>query len=85
MADHRLAHPEPVDGCFGCRVLGIGFQGLQSRYGSDPVETKPVVGDEGSRSGRVMGEHHVHWDGRRDAVARPPTMKYRLGPDREEQ
>ena len=34
MAKHLERHPEPVDGCFGCRVIGISF-------GSVPGGTRP--------------------------------------------
>ena len=27
MALHTDHHPQPVDGCFGCKVLGIGYDG----------------------------------------------------------
>lgn len=73
MADHRVAHPEDVEGCFGCKTYGIGFQGLQSREGKDPVQRVPVRADEGPAAGRPIGEHKVHWDGRQDAVVRAPT------------
>jgi len=34
MAKHLERHPEPVEGCFGCRVIGISF-------GSVPGGTRP--------------------------------------------
>ena len=77
MADHRIAHPEPVENCFGCKTLGIGFQGLQSRLGADPVQTVPIVADDGNRAGQTVGRHEIHWDGRKDAVAMAPTTVMR--------
>jgi hypothetical protein len=74
MADHRGAHPAPVAGCFGCKVLGVGFQGLQSRHGVDPVQRVPVTADDGPRAGRVVGRHDVHWDGVQDARVFAPRL-----------
>ncbi len=69
--NHRTTHPEDVPGCFGCKALGVGFQGLQSRRGKDPVETTLVRSDE---NGRTVGAHHEHWDGRRDATVTAPSV-----------
>jgi len=74
MAHHRVAHPVDVPGCFGCRCLGIGFQGLQSRLGPDPVQTVPVRAEVGPSAGATVGSHMVHWDGRQDANVRAPTV-----------
>ena len=74
MAIHSDRHPEPVPGCFGCKVSRVGFQGLRSRHGADPVQRVPVVADDGPRAGRVVGRHDVHWDGRQDATAHAPTI-----------
>jgi hypothetical protein len=47
---HRETHPSPVDGCFGCKVQSIGFDGknltrtLRDEAGNDTTE---------HRSGRV--------------------------------
>lgn len=73
MAHHRVAHPVDVEGCFGCRCLGIGYQGLQSRQGADPVQSVPVRADTGPAAGTTVGTHRVHWDGRQDAVVKAPT------------
>jgi hypothetical protein len=67
------SHAEPVDGCFGCKVAGLGFQGLRSRS-KDPVQKVPVVADEGPRAGRTVGQSDVHWDGRQDATVFAPRM-----------
>lgn len=74
MANHRDHHPTPQPDCFGCRALGIGFQGLQSRHGADPVRLRPVVGEEGARAGRTVGRTDEHWDGRRDATVYAPKL-----------
>jgi hypothetical protein len=71
---HRDRHPVPVDDCFGCHVMGLGFQGLRSRQGSDPVQKVPVVADDGPRAGRTVGRSDVHWDGRTDATVFAPRM-----------
>ena len=71
---HRDRHPEPVPGCFGCKVSRLGFQALRSRHGADPVQRVPVVADDGPRRGRETGHHDVHWDGRQDATVRAPTL-----------
>lgn len=62
---HELAHPLPVEGCFGCKVLGIGIDGKNT------MQVKPVVSDE---TGRVVGRTRDHRDGRRDAIAQPETI-----------
>jgi hypothetical protein len=69
---HRHLIPDP--NCFGCKVAGIGFQGLQSRQGPDPVQKIPVVADDGARAGRTVGRHDEHWDGRRDATVFAPKL-----------
>jgi hypothetical protein len=68
-------HHSEVPGCFGCQVSGVGYQGLKSRHGSDPVEAVPVVADEGARAGRPVGQSRVHWDGRQDATVFAPLTK----------
>jgi hypothetical protein len=74
MAHHRIAHPTDLPGCFGCQTLGVGFQGLQSRHGADPVQRVPVKAEEGRAAGKTIGAHHVHWDGRQDARVLAPTV-----------
>jgi hypothetical protein len=69
---HRHASPQPD--CFGCKVAGVGFQGLQSRQGPDPVERVPVVADDGARAGKPVGKRAVHWDGRTDATVFAPHL-----------
>jgi hypothetical protein len=74
---HRDHHPSPVEGCFGCKVLGIGWQGKQSAAGgrrSNPIERRPVTADDGPAAGTTVGRHEVHWSGRQDAVVRAPTV-----------
>jgi len=77
MAHHRDIHPVPVPGCFGCKVLGLGFQGLRTRYGSDPTRRHDVTVEEGPRRGRVGGFLTEHWDGRQDATVTPATVAVR--------
>jgi hypothetical protein len=69
---HRHQTPEP--GCFGCKVAGVGFQGLKSRQGPDPVHKVQVVADEGVRAGRTVGQKAEHWDGRTDATVFAPQV-----------
>lgn len=71
---HRSAHPEPVEDCFGCKVQGIGFQGLKSRQGADPTRTTPVITEEGPRAGAIGGVKTEHWDGRQDATVHAPAL-----------
>jgi len=73
--DHRVSHPEPVEGCFGCKVRNVGVQTLQIKHGKNPVQRVPVIADEGPRAGRAVGRHVVHWDGRQDAVAQPAPIR----------
>lgn len=68
------SHTRPVEGCFGCKVAGLGFQGLRSRHGADPVQKVPVIADEGARAGRPVGRSDVHWDGRQDATVYAPKL-----------
>lgn len=62
---HSEHHPRPVDGCFGCKVMGIGYDGQHT------TQVKPVIGED---TGRVVGRTRDHRDGRRDAIARPETV-----------
>jgi hypothetical protein len=71
---HRTSHPAPVEGCFGCKVQDVGVQTLHIKHGADPVQTIPVIAEEGARAGRAVGAHKLHWDGRQDAVASPGTI-----------
>jgi hypothetical protein len=47
---HREHHPAPVDGCFGCKVQGIGYDG-----GTVTHTTRDELGNARTehRSGRV--------------------------------
>jgi len=50
MASHRDAHPVAVEGCFGCKVIGIGYDsGVTTRV------TRDEAGNDTRehRSGRV--------------------------------
>jgi hypothetical protein len=57
MALHTRTHPEPVDGCFGCKAIGVGVQALQIRHGADPTRRVPVVREVGPTRGTVGGYH----------------------------
>lgn len=69
---HR--HQTPVEGCFGCKVAGLSFQGLKSREGKDPVQKVTVIGDDGARAGKPVGQQAVHWDGRQDTTVFAPKL-----------
>lgn len=71
----RKTHPEPVDGCFGCRVAGVGVQTQLIRQGADAVKKTPVVLDEGPRRGKVGGYHTEHWDDKVDAKVHAPQIR----------
>ena len=72
--NHRSKHPEPVDDCFGCKALTIGWQGLKSSE-DDPMRAVPVIAEEGVRGGKKIGTHTEHWDGRQDATVYAPHIK----------
>jgi hypothetical protein len=67
-------HSTPVEGCFGCHVSTLGFQGLRSRHGADPVHQQPVIADDGPRAGKTVGAKAEHWDGRTDATVFAPKL-----------
>lgn len=71
---HLNYHPAPVEGCFGCKVSTLGFQGLRSRLGFNPIEKKPVIADDGARAGKAVGRNDVHWDGRQDTTVYAPKL-----------
>ena len=73
---HTTIHAYAVPGCFGCKVLSIGYQGLRT-HSLDPTRTTRVVREEGPLAGQTAGHHVEHWDGRQDAVVTPPTIHYR--------
>lgn len=68
------SHTTPQPGCFGCKVKTLGFQGLRSRHGGDPVQNVPVVADDGPRAGKTVGRQEVHWDGRQDSTVYAPQV-----------
>lgn len=50
MALHRRTHPTPVPGCFGCRVIGVGYDGKHlTRARTDEFNNTTTE----HRSGRV--------------------------------
>jgi hypothetical protein len=75
---HRDVHPVDVPGCFGCKCLGIRYQGHRSRQGKDPIRRTPAIADHGPRAGKPAGYHTDHWDGRRDATVHPGAVRVRL-------
>ncbi len=84
---HTDRHPQPVDGCFGCKVDGIGYQGHMSRAHDrtlirqgvrpDPTRHHPVTADDGARRGQVVGKHVEHWSGAQDAKVKAPTVVWK--------
>lgn len=68
---HRDRHPEPVPGCFGCRVQDQGVMTLKIKHGPDPLQRIPVIREIGKYAGTPGGHHLIHWDGRQDATVRP--------------
>jgi hypothetical protein len=54
--------------------IGVGepSRAFSLRYGTS--DTRPVVADDGSLRGRVVGSHTHHWDGRVDATAVAPAV-----------
>jgi hypothetical protein len=64
MAHHRVAHPQDVDGCFGCKVLGVGYDAGH--------RTKTTVDEFKSR----ITEHR---DGRQDVMVRPVSVTVTKG------
>lgn len=53
---HRAHHPQPVEGCMGCKVLGLGFDGrTTTRTRRDEL-------------GASITEHR---DGRQDVTIQP--------------
>jgi hypothetical protein len=68
-------HSEPVEDCFGCKVNALSFAAIKSRQGPNPIETVPVVAEEGARAGKTVGRNSVHWDGRQDATVFAPLTK----------
>lgn len=66
---HRTHHPDPVEGCFGCKVLGLGYDGHVL------TKTERVVNEN---NGGLAGTTTEHRDGRIDAVARPDTVQFSM-------
>ena len=79
MANHRDTHPQDVEGCFGCKALGLGVQTLKIRHGADPTRKVPVIREEGRSAGTVGGFHTHHWDGRQDATVHAEPVPIKLG------
>jgi hypothetical protein len=60
---HREHHPIPIEGCFGCKVSGVAFDGGHL--------TRSAVDEHRS----TITEHR---DGRQDVTVRPPRVRMRL-------
>jgi hypothetical protein len=69
VADHRIAHPEDVPGCFGCKVYGIGYDG--KHYTKVSTVTNQEVGG-------TAGYTKEHRDGRQDALITPQTVTFKM-------
>jgi len=61
---HREYHPRTVDGCMGCKVLGIGYDGGHTTQ-SQIDENRATITQ--------------YRDGRQDVTVRPKPIRYRLG------
>jgi len=71
---HRDVHPSYVDGCNQCKWSSVGVQTHRIKSGADPTRKVPVIAEEGSRAGQVVGSHVHHWDGRVDAQVNAPQV-----------
>lgn len=65
---HVESHPEPVEGCFGCKALTVGA--LMASSASNGTLTKTVTDDHGTHQVDVT----QHWGDRQDVMVRPPTV-----------
>jgi len=59
---HKRFHPQPVEGCFGCKVARLGFDGRHLTK-STTDENRATVTE--------------HRDGRQDVTVRPKALRYR--------
>lgn len=60
---HRDHHPRPVEGCFGCKVSTVGYDGRHlTRSATD--ERRATITE--------------HRDGRQDVTVRAPGVRMRL-------
>lgn len=57
---HRKFHPQSIDGCFGCKVSAVGFDGGHSTR---------VTLDEN------LSETTEHRDGRQSVIVRPKSVR----------
>lgn len=62
---HNEYHPLPVEDCFGCKVMGLGYDA------GNTTKVTPVTSED---TGRIVGRTRDHRDGRRDAIAQPETV-----------
>lgn len=66
---HKDHHPEPVAGCFGCKVLGLAY---------DSHQMTRVTAVRSERTGAPIGSTTEHRSGRQDAVARPEALTFKV-------
>ncbi len=64
---HKDVHPEHVEGCFGCKVLTIGYDS-KTMSGTQKVRATP------ERLGATVTEHR---DGRVDTTVHAPRVSVR--------
>lgn len=64
---HVDHHPVPVEGCFGCKVLGVGFDGRHTSRSTRIPRTPEQLG-------ATVTEHR---DGRQDTTVHAPTVRVR--------
>lgn len=67
MALHQRTHPVPVDGCFGCKVIGISYATVPGAY-RDSVSNARIDKDALERDlGDAFSEQRVR-DAQSDAM-----------------
>ncbi len=71
MALHERTHPTPVEGCFGCHVVGLSFgmvPGAAREASSTTMFDREAFLDQfGDSEGSVFGEERVR-DKQSDAI-----------------
>ena len=63
MALHQLTHPEPVDGCFGCKVIGLSFGivpgGAREALSTSMFDRDAFLDQFGDSEGSLFSEERV--------------------------
>lgn len=67
MALHERTHPEPVDGCFGCKAIGVGVD-----TGKTVRTIRHPATPDGA--GATVTQHR---DGRQDVTVHAPRVAVR--------